>query len=48
MDRDPIKRRDIIALNAVGAACLSVAGVTAWQRRPCPWPSPSPDRWRSY
>ena len=33
---DPIKRRDIIALNAVGAACLSVAGVTAWQRRPLP------------
>ena len=31
---DPIKRRDIIALNAVGAACLSVAGVTAWRRRP--------------
>ena len=24
---DPIKRVDIIALNAVGAACLSVAGV---------------------
>ena len=33
---DPIKRRDIIALNAVGAACLSVAGVTAWRRRPLP------------
>ena len=31
---DPIERRDIIALNAVGAACLSVAGITAWQRRP--------------
>ena len=30
---DPIKRRDIIALNAVGAACLSVAGVAAWRRR---------------
>jgi hypothetical protein len=33
---DPIKRRDIIALNTVGAACLSVAGVTAWRRRPLP------------
>jgi hypothetical protein len=33
---DPSKRRDIIALNAVGAACLSVAGVTAWRRRPLP------------
>ena len=33
---DPIKRRDIIALNAVGAACLSVAGVAAWRRRPLP------------
>jgi len=31
---DPIKRRDIIALNAVGAAFLAVAGVTAWRRRP--------------
>ena len=33
---DPSKRRDIIALNAVGAACLCVAGVTAWRRRPLP------------
>jgi hypothetical protein len=31
---DPIKRRDIIALNAVAAALLAVAGVTAWRRRP--------------
>ena len=31
---DPIERRDIIALNAVSATCLSVAGITAWQRRP--------------
>ena len=33
---DPFKHRDIVALNAVGAACLSVAGVTAWRRRPLP------------
>lgn len=33
---DPIKRRDIIALNAAGTACLSVAGVAAWRRRPLP------------
>ena len=31
---DPLERRDIIALNAVSAACLSVAGITAWRRRP--------------
>ena len=29
-----MKRRDVIALNAVGTACLSVAGITAWRRRP--------------
>jgi hypothetical protein len=33
---DPIKRRDIIALNAVSTACLSVAGVAAWRRRRLP------------
>ena len=33
---DPIKRGDIIALNALSTACLSVAGVTAWRRRPLP------------
>ena len=33
---DPIKRRDIIALNAVSTACLFVAGVAAWRRRPLP------------
>ena len=33
---DPIKRRDIIALNALSTACLSVAGVAAWRRRPLP------------
>jgi hypothetical protein len=33
---DSIKRRDIIALNAVSTACLSVAGVAAWRRRPLP------------
>jgi hypothetical protein len=30
---DPSKRRDIIALNAVSTACLSVAGFAAWRRR---------------
>ena len=33
---DPIKRPDIIALNAVSTAFLAVAGVTAWRRRPLP------------
>jgi predicted small integral membrane protein len=33
---DPVKRRDIIVLNAVSTACLAVAGVTAWRRRPLP------------
>jgi hypothetical protein len=31
---DPMKRRDVIALNAVSTACLSVAGITAWRRPP--------------
>jgi hypothetical protein len=33
---DPIKRPDIIALNAVSTAFLVLAGVTAWRRRPLP------------
>jgi hypothetical protein len=33
---DPMKRPDLIGLNAVGAACLSVAGVSARRRRPLP------------
>jgi hypothetical protein len=33
---DPGARRDIIALNSVGAACLAVAAVSAWRRRPLP------------
>ena len=33
---DPSKRPGIIALNAAGAACLSVAGVCAWRRRLLP------------
>jgi hypothetical protein len=33
---DPVKRLDIVAINLAGAACLAVAGVTAWRRRPLP------------
>ena len=33
---DPLKRRDLIALNAAGAAGLAIAGVAAWWRRPLP------------
>ena len=33
---DPSKRRGIIVLNAVGAGCLAVAGVSASRRRPLP------------
>ena len=33
---DPVKRPDLIALNAVGAAGLAIAGVAAWRRRPLP------------
>ena len=33
---DPLKRSDLIALNAVGGACLCAAGVAAWRRRPLP------------
>lgn len=31
-----IRRPDLIALNALGAACLCVAGMTAWRHRPLP------------
>jgi hypothetical protein len=33
---DPAARRDLIALNALGAAGLVIAGITAWARRPLP------------
>ena len=33
---DPVKRRDLVAINAVGAAGLAIAAVAAWWRRPLP------------
>jgi hypothetical protein len=33
---DPARRRDLLALNALGAAGLVIAGITASRRRPLP------------